>query len=264
MVAPKFFMHQIAVPGAPGNITAEEAAQVRADLAAWEALLAAFGIDDLDDVDLAGLAGGQVLIYDGATSTWKPGAIQNGVPTVRRDAASVNTNVLTLNFGSQFGITVPGGSPTWVNIVPIWGGNGVAETFAHSDHWHQIPSISPLTFPASGSLSSGTRTLFSGTISGLTAANTYLIKASLTADLRGEGTGAGFSLPSITLNGTKRNRFGNVRTVAGVDRDFTMAHQGATVSGVTSVPIVAELAFQPGDPVYVGAGELDIRIESNR
>src|SRR5690606_27936339 len=119
----------------------------------------------------------------------------------------------------------------------------------------------------SGSLSSGTRPLGSLTITGLDPQITYYIGATLVLDLRGEGTGAGRSIPSITIGpsgqAVKRDR-PSARTVAGVDREAAFVHEGIAIAGVTSVPVSCAIQFSSGDPVYVDAGRLTISIRGNR
>lgn len=263
----KIFMHQIAVPGQPGNITEAEAATIRADQAT---ILARPVIDQLSDVpDVTDTpVDGETLIWDAATSTWVSGQsggsvdqiVVSGQPATAQDA--VRQIVL------HYGLTTSSAGPNSAYIMPVYSGTGSSMTVARGDHTHPFAGGAVLPFAASGSLSSGTRTLVSGTVSGLDSTKSYQIWAILRIDLRGEGTGAGRAHPSVSLYGSARTRFGGVagyvRSVAGVDREATMEHSGIIVTGVTSITVSASIAHVDGDPKYIGGGELIVHVAADR
>lgn len=244
----------------PGNITGPE----------WDSLksrvtnLEGWTLTNLDDVDLAGLFGGATLIFDSSTGLWKPGTVQGSIALVSQNWAPV-TNVPDVDhLVFTAGISVAEGSSPGIGLVAlVFGGSGSASTPARSDHTHTILLDTRQTYGATGTLSGGTRALVSRSIS-LSSSSTYIIKARLTGDLRGEGAGAGYTLPSITIGTNTVNRHSDVRTVSGVDREFTTSHPGVQVSGLSSVTVSADIAYQAGDPINVGAGELVISIELNR
>lgn len=261
----QFFLHQIATPGQPGNITEAEASALRADLAAYSAQLASFGIASLTDVALVNLADGEVLQFDEGSGTWVNATITAGIERVLGSAGELEGPFHTLNIfgGLTYNVTTPG----ILEIKPILAGTG-SDTIARGDHVHTLRGDSAYPFDASGSLSSGTRTFVSDTLTGLDPNLHYRITGTLEGEVRGEGTGAGRSHPSITIHGNTRTRFGGsrgyVRTVSGVDRPYGMRHPGVTVTGVTSVAVSASLAHIDGDPKYVGGGELMILVRANR
>lgn len=257
---------QIQRPGIDGaGIAAPEKTQLVNDVAA---ALARANITSL--MAVPGVTGtpanGDVLTFDG--SQWQPQTMAAGIVTISEQGIGVISTIAgTMEFAEGLTVTA---SETGGTVYPsvVFGGTGSANSVAHSDHTHSLWADVPLPFDASGTLSSGSRPLVSGTVSGLDPARTYIITADLIGDLRGGGTGAGYTLPRITIGSVIQDRFGGtrgeVRTVSGVDRQYSMDHPGATVSGVSSVTVGATLAFRSGDPIIVGAGELTIGIKANR
>lgn len=255
--------HALEVPAAANvPVSANTAAE-------WQALVARMtaqegkAIGDLAGVVLTNPQTGQVLVFD-ATGTLVNGQVTGAIDSVLNNGGLVLTNVRQLNYTEGIEAVLSETNPDRAVMRLIWGGSGTSKSAARSDHAHSIRADVPLPIAASGSFSSGTRTLTSGTITGLDPARTYIVKGALLLDLRGEGTGAGYSLPRITIHGNGRDRFDRVRTVAGVDQPWSTSHPGVSVTGVSSVAVSATLAYSEGDPVYVGAGELTIDIESNR
>jgi hypothetical protein len=234
----------------------------------WTALLGrvanieGIGLVDLTDVDATDLADEMVLVYDAASGTWKPQTVVLGIRVSNGDSTEQYTDIDMVQFDT--GLTAVR-SGLYPNIVTVNLATGTTSTTAAAgNHTHTIRAGAPFPFPASGSLSSGTRTLTSGTVTGLTPANTYVLSGTLKAQLRGEGAGAGYSLPRITINGNTVSDVEPVRTVSGVPHTTFMEHEGVTVTGVSSVAVSATLAYSEGDPIYVGAGKLVIRVDSNR
>lgn len=268
MASPPIFLHQVVAPGEPGNITDAEAAVIRADQAEILARPVVEGIRDLADVADTVPAGGQVYQYNGTTQAWEPVTPTFGLSEVVKagDAGSSQSNVTRLVLQGPLTTSSAGAGSAYIAV--LYGSTGVSAAIARDDHTHTLFAALSLPFDASGSLSSGTRTLISGTLSGLTPAITYRITAELKIEARGEGTGAGRSLPRTTLNGNARDRFGGsrgyVRHVSGVDREATMKHPGVTVTGVTSMAVNASIAHVDGDPKYIGGGELVVHVEANR
>lgn len=218
-------------------------------------------LNDLTDVDTSGAENGQSLVKTAAG--WRPGEAAKQLEMQQGDVPSSKFGPVEIIDG-RLGLAVAP-DPTYPQVGvmrPIYGTQ--ANTIAEGNHTHAIRVDVPLRFAASGSLSGSTRTLVSGNITGLDPARTYIVKAHLSSDVRGEGTGAGTTLPRITIAGNARDRFGVVRTVAGVDRSYDMRHPGVSVSDVSNVAVSATLAYQAGDPINVGAGELVVIITSNR
>lgn len=247
-------------PGVDGLPTAARLAQIEDDLAAMLGRPVIARVVDIPDV--AGTpTDGQILTYNEAGAEWNVSDPLMGV-SVQRSGVPQGGPVDTLNMNTAFNVSNSGGGI--VSVWPVWGGTGSADSFARSDHTHQVPDNRRIIFGATATLSSGSRTLVSGTVTGLDPTRVYRATATLRGDLRGEGTGAGYTLPRITMAAALQSRFGDVRTVAGVDREFNMDHAGVTVSGVSSFAYSATIIYQAGDPIYVGAGELVITLRPNR
>lgn len=243
-----------------GDLTPGDVAALITRIEASENL----GFVDLNDVEMIGVADGQVFAWDAATqhlvpiTPGAPLAVDQGGETTRVanvDLASFRDGFQVLPHSTIAGVVI---------ITPIYGGTGTSDTIARADHTHKIRADVPFRYGASGTLSSGTRTLTSGNVTGLDPGRSYVITAHLSGDLRGEGTGAGYTMPRIVLNGNTRDRYGQVRTVSGVDRSFDMHHPGVVVTSVSSITATATLQYNEGDPINVGAGELVVSIDANR
>lgn len=248
----------VALP--PGNPTAPEWAALVGRVTALEGL----GVVDLTDVDLTDLADGLALVWDAASGTWRPGSAGGSLDLVQSLAVDVLTDVRSINFTSGLAAIQSSTAPDRVNAFVVFGGTGTLNSVARSDHTHQLRPRVGFPFPASGSMSSGTRTLVSGTITGLDPERTHIIDGTVKMQLRGEGAGAGYSLPRVTINAVTVADVEPVRTVSGVPHTTVLEHEGITISGVSSLSVSATLAYSEGDPIYVGAGKLVIRITSNR
>lgn len=241
----------------PASIPAAEWNNVKSRLTEVEGL----GLVDLSDVDLSGLEDGLTLVYDDATNTWKPGTSGGTIEQIG------NAGTSDMSYDVRW-ISVRGGlrmlesAPGVVFLEAITG--TTLGTLASGAHTHQIRPDTQLPFAASGSFSSGTRTLVSGTVTGLDPDRTYVIKGVLDVQLRGDGSGAGYTRPRITINGNSVDMPERPRNVAGVQPCYTMRHPGVQVTGVSSVAVSATIAYSEGDPTWVGGGALTIQVESNR
>lgn len=261
----RVFLHQIAEPGHPGHITAGEAAAIRGDQRRILERPVVERSTDLADIPDAP-ADGETLVWNAAEARWISGTAGGSIAVIRDHTGAVVAEDIG-DLTARLGLTaVPIGS-TRAGLQVNFAGTGTADTVARSNHVHIQYTDRPVPIPASGSLSSGTRPLGSLTITGLDPQITYYIGATLVLDLRGEGTGAGRSIPSITIGpsgqAVKRDR-PSARTVAGVDREAAFVHEGIAIAGVTSVPVSCAIQFSSGDPVYVDAGRLTISIRGNR
>lgn len=256
-------IHHVASPGLPGDgFTAPEAAAIRADI---DDVMARPIIDNLDDL-VPGATSGQVPIKQSGGS-WLPGpagrpiqALINGTPI----PGGENIRYINIPYGLAATVSDLFPGEPMLTILPNYGGTGASTTLAHSDHTHEIFTDWEFPFSATGTLSGGTRPLVSSTITGLDPAKTYVVKGKLYLHMRGDGTGASFARPRLTINSAAKDIFEDSRVVAGVLVTETVPHAGVTVTGVTSVPVTATVAFQPGDPAYIGGGVVVIEIEANR
>lgn len=255
-------IHHIAAPGLPGDgFTAPEAASLRADMNTMLARPVVENIGDLGDVTVTAPTAGQMLVFDGSGNLANSD-VARGLDKIQRSGSNLASDITILNFNAAMNITWPGGGVA--NIFPVWGGTGIADSFAHSDHTHQMFTDREFAISASGTLSGGTRSLVNSTVTGLDPARTYVIKGKLFLHLRGDGTGASFARPRMAINSIGKDIFEDSRIVAGVLVTEVAVHAGTSVTGVSSIPVTASVAFQPGDPVYVGGGLLVIEIEANR
>jgi hypothetical protein len=241
----------------PSTISAPEWNALKARVTEVEGL----GLVDLSDVDPAGLADGLTLVWNEASGTWKPGTSGGTIARIGNAGTEENSydvNHISVRGGLRMVQSAPG-------VVFIEGVTGTtAGTLASGAHTHSLRANTALRFTASGSLSSGTRSLTSGTITGLVPANTYIITGRLSGQVRGEGTGAGYSVPRITIDGNTRDIAERPRTVAGVQVSYHLEHPGVSVTGVSSVAVSASIAYSEGDPLWVGGGDLIIDVKSNR
>lgn len=257
-------IHHIAAPGLPGDgFTAPEASAVRNEI---DTLLARPIIDALDDIPNVtdNATTGQSIVKQ-ADGSWAGASV--GLPI---DGLSFGNPVVAniRGINANVGITTTGTEPfpgfPIMNIEVNFGGTGTTTVAARSDHTHPIFTDWEFPFSASGTLSGSTRPLVSSSITGLDPAKTYVLKGKLYLHMRGDGTGASFARPRVTINGAAKDIFEDSRVVAGVLVTETVPHAGVTVTGVTSVPVAATVAFQPGDPAYIGGGVLVIEIEASR
>lgn len=261
-------IHHIAAPGLPGDgFTATEAAIIRNDL---DALLARPIIDALDDIPNVtdNATTGQSIVKQ-ADGSWAGANVGLPISATQHDnpfPAGSGSNIRTINVYG-YGLT-----PTVddvlghnrLNLQVKFGGTGASSSVARADHTHQIFADREFLVSPSGTLSGGTRTLVNSSITGLDPARTYIIKGTLYLHARGDGTGASYVRPRVTINTNSKDVPEDMRPVAGVLITEVVPHVGVSVTGVSSVPVGASVAFQPGDPAYIGGGVLVIEIEANR
>lgn len=241
----------------PGDLTPAEVQELKADIQAEQNK----ALDDLTDVTTAGAAEGDTLVRN-AAGVWEPGQTTGMIERVSTNWDPVTVeNVNHLTFGPGLAVDPSFGSPR-AHVVPQFGTTNT--TIARGNHTHAIRVDTQLTFNASGSFSSGTRTLVAGNVTGLDTTKTYVLKGVLDVHLRGDGAGAGYTRPRITINGNAVDMPERPRNVAGVQPCYTMRHPGVTVSGVSSVAVSATIAYSEGDATWVGGGALTISIEANR
>lgn len=247
-----------AVQFPPGDVTQAEWQQLRQEV--QDATVVTVG--DLQDVDMTGIADGQVLVYDLDTETFEPGNV--GVPLQMQYGGIAGrfgpVEVIDTRYGIQ--VTQSEGFPHIAIVEPIYGTG--ANTIAEGNHGHAIRVNPSFPFPASGSFSSGTRTLVGGNVTGLDPSRVYILKGTLDVQLRGDGTGAGRTRPRMTINGVAVDIQEPPRSVAGVQPQYTVRHPGVQVTGVSSVAVSASIAYVDGDPTWVGGGVLTIEVIANR
>lgn len=248
-------------PGVDGTTSTARLGQIESDLAIVLARPAIEALDDVPDVDAAGATAGQSLLRNAANTGWEAGTPVTGI-SVKDDTLPAATGVTTLDF--RRGLRATEQVPGEVDVTIDYAGTGSATSVARSDHTHSIRIDQTLPIPASGTLSSGTRPLVSGTVSGLDPARSYVIKGTMYLHARGDGSGASFARPRVTINGVNKGLFEDMRLVAGVLITEPTHHAGVLVTGVSSVAVAATVAFSGGDPAYIGAGELFIDVTASR
>lgn len=247
-------------PGIDGTgITPAEKSQLVTDVATALARPDIRHLEDLEDVS-GGQAVGETIVWDG--TNWVPGQPVGSIGVVYDHT---DTPVITeaTSITAKGGLTARAGTGPNAAVIEALIGTA-ANTLAEGNHTHTLKTDPLFPYPESGALSSGTRTLVSGNVTGLDPARTYVLKGTLTGDVQGGGSGAGYSTPRITIHGNTKARFGRVRSVAGVPREFTCHHGGVTVTGVSTATVSADIQYSEGDPIVVGSGVLRIEIEANR
>lgn len=255
-------IHYIASPGLPGDgFTAPEALVIRNDLDTLLARPVITELDDVPDVDTAG-ATGTALIKQ-ADGTWAARVIPTGIDFYRGAGfATEIPDITRVDLGP--GLWIQHISSGRAMLEALFGGTGSSNSVARQDHTHNLHADQHFPFSASGTLSGGTRTLVTGTVTGLDPERTYFLKGKVYVHMRGDGSGASFTRPSVTIGGSSRNIFEDSRVVAGVLITEVAMHEGLGVTGVTTVAVSAAVSFQPGDPAYIGGGVLAIEIQANR
>lgn len=232
----------------------------------WNSLLTRVSeLEDLTILDLADVSGtpqaGNLIIRNDTNDGWELKNFTSGITAILDSSGVVSLVANTMQLYKGFTVTAsPAGNTVYVE--PLYG--TAANTIAQGNHTHSIRVDTQLPFPSSGSFSSGTRTLTSGNVTGLDPNRTYVIKGVLDVHLRGDGVGAGYTRPRITINGNGVDMPERPRSVAGVQPCYTMRHPGVSVTGVSSVAVSATIAYSEGDPTWVGGGALTISVESNR
>lgn len=248
-------------PGVDGITNPARLTQIETDLATVMSRPAIYAIDDIPDVSVTSATDGDALLYNSATSMWEPGATTGAISQVDSETGASVLDVSRIF--TRRGITVVDSGFAGVAYVqPIYGTG--ANTVAEGRHAHALHQDSAFPFAPSGVLSSGTRTLVSDTVSGLDPTKAYLIKGTIYLHLRGDGTGASYALPKLTINGVSRDQFEEARSVAGVMVTEVARHTGVLVAGLSSVAVGASVSFQSGDPSYISAGVLVIEIFASR
>ena len=256
-------IHHIAAPGLPGDgFTAPEATVIRDDLDDLLARPVITKLDDVPDVNASSPTNGQALAWDSASSTWKPVGVGSPVSTQSGGAGTLFGPVSIFDFRTGLTVAQHSTYPTLAIVTPVYG--TTANTIAQGNHAHVMYLDRAFPFAETGTLSGGTRTLVSDVVTGLDPAKSFVLKGRLYLHLRGDGSGASFARPRITISGNPMDMFENARIVAGVLITEITPHTGLLVSGVSSVAVSATVAFHPGDPVYVGGGVLVIEIQANR
>lgn len=247
----------VALP--PGNITPAEWVEYKSRVVAIEGL----GLVDLSDVDADGLVDGQTLIYDEDDEVWKPGLPAGTISSVLNASGSpVVVNAARLQFADGLAASQHSTDATRAVVRVNMGGSGTSNSLARVDHNHSAIRRANKAASLNITLSSGTMTIDSATVTQLNPDIAYLIEATMFGDVRGAGTGAGEVTPFIRfpVGGVQQSTQGYaVRTVAGVDRPYIHMHDSAEVTGVTSVEVQARMQFTSGDPTLIKSGRIKVR-----
>lgn len=253
------------VPGVDGIASPARLTQIETDLATVLTRPDVATLGDIPDVNAPAPVNGDVIRWNATTETWDAVAPGSGIQI--RDDGGSSTGFFEPNavmIWARPGLAVSAGTPGAVFLAPVFG--TAANTIAQGNHTHGLYPDTVLPFSASGTLSSGTRTLVSGTVSGLDPARQYRLRGWLMVHARGDGTGASFVMTRVTINGVNKSNFEESRLVAGVlvTEPTIYPTTGAAITGVTSVSVSAAAIYQSGDPAYIGGGVLVIEVASNR
>lgn len=251
--------HYIMIPGRPGDgMTVAEASALRADIAGYEAQLAAFGLDDLTDVSAASPAVDQVLKWNG--TAWVPGAPGRIVQLRRQNLDIVVPELGVIAAGDGLAVSQDGGNPLYGRIAVAYAGTGSSAFAARSDHYHTAPLTFRYTFAPAGYMSSGTRTLVTNNVTLLDRIG-YHVKATLRGQIRGADPGACYYRLSVTINGNTRTSGSHVNgfwCVQGVPREMNWSHSQNINGTGAAITVSASVQYDSGGGFYTDAGELEI------
>jgi hypothetical protein len=221
---------EVARPGATGgNVATVDWTTIRTDVDGLLALPAITALGDIPNVSEPAPADGQLLVRLGAGYV-----LQDPPPTP--EWGSIGG---TLSDQSDLNTALAGKSDT--------------------GHGHTAPSNSRATYAASGSLSSGSRSLTSVSPT-LLSGVTYLVEAELLTQQRGTG-GASYYRLSLTIAGnTSQSAASRFWCVGGVPDPRVWQHERTIVGTGAAITVSASIAYQAGDPLNVDAGELVVRL----
>jgi len=168
---------------------------------------------------------------------------------------------------TAFGITVASNGSGSALVMPVYGGNGSANSLARSDHFHLFPrpSIVIHDFAPTGILSSGERELKSTTFT-YPSGRLLTVRSTLRARLRGSAAGASYYRPSITINGNTRTAPAGDQgfwCVQGVPDMCVWTHTFPVTATGAAQTVSAKIMHHAGS-FYIDRGELEVEIFSER
>lgn len=250
----------VAVP--PAALTGGDVTTIDNRLATLEA---GEPLNDLTDVNTAGVVNGNTLIYDLTTGMWLVGDPSGAIAEVSQTGTLVRADVTSLNFGADsFEVEASVATPGRVNIVIGFAGTGLLAKVARSDHSHTALVGKRRTFAETGVLSSGTRSLVNTTVGPFAAGITYDLEARFTVRARNNVNSGTFNLLCrVGADAAYPQVSRNVQTVGGVPvdqhvefGDIAGANSGAMVVVGTgnSLTVTFDAQFSLGDPVDLRNG----------
>lgn len=257
--------HRVLIPGLPGDgMTVAEASALRADLADYEAQLAAFGLDDLADVNVSGVTSGQYLRWTGAA--WTPATVATGLTEVVKagDAGTSQLNVNRLVLQGPLTTSSAGTGSAYISVN--YGASGTSSNVARADHAHNVYTPTRGVFTPGGYMSSGTRNLTSVNVT-LPAGITCTVKARLNMQMRGADPGACYYRLAIAIDGNTRTSNSGSNgfwCVQGVPDKTTWEHHFPFIGTGAAITVSASVQYDSGGGFYTDAGELVVEVEAAR
>jgi hypothetical protein len=239
----------IVVIGRPGiagtGITTSEKTGITTDIADLKART----LQNHANVVLAGLANGQVLIWDSVTSTWKNSTIGSTVDIYNAAGGYVGpANRFDMGDGLQ---AVDIGGALRKQLSAAFG--NTATTVARGDHVHNARLKNVPLISATGVLSSGTRTLITWAFF-LANGVTYDITAWIVIAAKNTINNGTFLLRVQIAGGTIQSI--QKASVGGVPIEYNVVHVGTVVGTGAAVSIVGSVTFDSGDPTDFRSGQL--------
>lgn len=201
------------------------------------------------NVVLAGLANGQVLIWDSATSTWKNSTIGSTIDIYNAAGGYVGpANRFDMGDGLQ---AVDIGGALRKQLSVLFGSTNT--TVARGDHIHNARIKAAAVISATGVLSSGTRVLMSLNFV-LLSGITYDITADFRIGARNNISNGTFLQKVQIAGGAVLSMTWG--TVGGVPIVYPAAQTATVVGTGATVSIVGSVTFDAGDPTDFRSGQL--------
>lgn len=238
----------------PGNITEAEWLAIKDRVTVVEG----YELADLGDVDLDGIADGQLLAWNASNQVFEPVAIQGGL----QDAFDVDTQFVgpfwrLQAWGAVY--VVPHGTTDGMLRIGVNTGT-TSGTVATGNHTHRLPAYERAEFGPSGYMSGGTRQLATQSVV-LASGVQYRIVARMKPQMRGADAGAAYYRMTLNIDGLSRTSpagadgFWCVQGVPNKEEFTASITRTGTGSAIT---VTASVAFHSGAGFNVDAGELEV------
>lgn len=236
----------VAVP--PGDVTATDWTALTGRVTTLEE---GHPLGSHTDTDFAGIADGQVPLWDSTANSGAGGFVAGDASGAIADVDGT-PDVSTLTTGDGLTSTSPAAGQ--VEIAASFGGTGSATSVARSDHSHLTAIQFVYPYTASGPLSSGFREVVVGNPT-INAGVPFLIVAKLRMTMVGAGTGRSYYTVALNIGGTL-SVSEEVYCVGGVPDRWTFERTRQFTGTGAAMTIAAAINYVSDDPTDIRAGEL--------
>lgn len=221
----------------------------------------------LEDVDITGLADGDVLVWDAAAGVFRVGSVAD--PIEIDDGFAINRfgPVTLIEFVRGLTVAQHPSLPYIAIVEPLYGTS--ANTVAEGNHAHGLPTTTRAPITPQGYMSSGTRQLASTNVT-LPAGKTCLVKAEIAPmQIRGADPGPCYYQLSLAINGNTRSTpspgTGGYWVVQGVPKDATFGHERTIAGTGAAITVSASIAWGgAAGGFYTDAGDLVVTVTPDR